>query len=112
MSPTNSHHLMLIYSNSWTHTTINVIHLDFRKAFDSITNEEVLIQLWNIGITGSLWIFLKDYLTNICQLTSIDGVSSSLLSVTSSVPQRSILGPLLFIIYVNDLHNLSQSHLS
>ena len=63
--------LMLTCINCRTHTTIDAIYLDFRIGFDSVSHEE----LWNIGITGSLWILLKDYLTNICQLTSIDDVT-------------------------------------
>ena len=95
---------MLIYSNCLTCTTNNVIHLDFQKASDSVSNEELLIQRWNIGTTGSLWIMLKNYMTNRCQLSSINGVSSFLLPVTSGVLQRRILGPQLSPIYVNDLH--------
>ena len=95
---------MLIYSNCLTCTTNDVIHLDFQKASDSVSNAELLIQRWNIGTTGSLWIMLKDYMTNRCQLSSINGVSSFLLPVTSGILQRSFLGPQLFPIYVNDLH--------
>ena len=51
---------MLFYNNSRTHTTTDVVYLDFRKAFDSLSHEELLIRLWNSAIAGSLWILLQD----------------------------------------------------
>ena len=53
--------IMLLYNNSRTHTTTDVIYLDFQKVFDTVSHEERLRKPWNIGITGSLWILLKDY---------------------------------------------------
>ena len=85
----------------------DVIFLDFRKAFDSIPHQELLFKLWSHGITGPLWSWFKAYLTGRFHLVSIEGCSSDLLPVRSGVPQGSILGPLLFLVYVNDIPNIT-----
>ena len=81
----------------------DVIYFDFRKAFDSVPHNELLFKLKSLGISGTLWLWFKSYLFNRRQCVKINNKYSYLLPVLSGIPQGSILGPLLFLVYVNDI---------
>ena len=85
----------------------DVIFLDFEKAFDSVPHNPLLVKLKNYGIKGQL-LWLSDFLSRMLQRVIIEGSQSDWARVSSGVPQGSILGPFLFLLYVNDIpENLS-----
>ena len=82
---------------------VDVIYLDFRKAFDTVPHARLINKLYAYGIRGNLLQWIQNFLTDRKQKVIVQGEESQWADVASDIPQGSVLGPVLFLIYINDL---------
>ena len=97
-----------LYKNLDKGDKVLALFIDFRKAFDTVPHDILLKKLYHYGIRGSILKWFQSYLTGRTQSTRFGEHTSSNTPISVGLPQGSVLGPILFNIYINDLSNISE----
>ena len=88
---------------------VGIVSVDFRKAFDSISHDVLMLKLQGLGISGDFWSWILDYLSNRFEVTVVNGTKSDALPIKFGVPQGSRLGPTLFSLICNDPPDVAEN---
>ena len=110
---TNLLEVLNVWSEALMHgIPVDVLYLDFSKAFDSVPHQRLMKVINSFGITGKASGWIKSFLSNRTQKVRVNGSESSWAPVLSGIPQGSILGPVLFSLFINDMPENIQSLIS
>ena len=88
-----------------------IVQIDFRAAFDRVNHQGILYKLCSVGIGGSVLSMLTQFLSYQSQHVMVDGCKSKLINVVSGVPQGSVLGSLLFLLYTSEVFSILENKL-